>query len=657
MTFGHCFFLCVEKVIQLSDVTIMRGSKYLLENASASIFPGQKVGIIGRNGCGKSTLFAAIKGEIAPELGSLTVPRNFRISAVSQQTPSLDISALDYVKQGDKDLTELLAQKEKAYAENNGEKIALIEDKLGIAGAWTIDSRAKILLHGLGFAEDEMQKAVKEYSGGWRMRLNLAQALIYKSDVLLLDEPTNHLDLDTIIFLENYLKSFEGTILCISHDRDFLDTFCSHILHFESNHLVMYTGNYSDYERLRAERIKNEKANRRREEASLAHMQDFVERFRYKASKAKQAQSMLKAIDRLKLTAVTQEESPYHIKFADPERTVDIIADLKELDCGYSENDIILKKVNLMLIAGDRIGLLGRNGQGKSTLIKTLCSVLKPVHGTVTLGKGIKIGYFAQHELDQLSGQMSALDHLRAIDHNAKEKDLRTFLGSFSFSGDKATQKVEDMSGGEQARLALAIVAYQKPNLLLLDEPTNHLDLDMREALSLALSTYKGALILVSHDRHLLEAIADKLWLIDDGNVSEFNGDLNDYQEFLNKKNREYKEKLNEKTQNQPKQNLFSEKAKAQTYKTKEQKKLEAQKRQSLRPLKLEIEKLEKQMEKIKKSLADIDTTLSDLELYSKEPEKVEILSIERAKLSDELDKCEITWIEKQDELELAMKE
>lgn len=635
----------------------MRGSKYLLENASASIFPGQKVGIIGRNGCGKSTLFAAIKGEIAPELGSLTVPRNFKISAVSQQTPSLDISALDYVKQGDKDLTELLAQKEKAYAENNGEKIALIEDKLGIAGVWTIDSRAKILLHGLGFAEDEMQKAVKEFSGGWRMRLNLAQALIYKSDVLLLDEPTNHLDLDTIIFLENYLKSFEGTILCISHDRDFLDTFCSHILHFESNHLVMYTGNYSDYERLRAERIKNEKANRRREEASLAHMQDFVERFRYKASKAKQAQSMLKAIDRLKLTAVTQEESPYHIKFADPERTVDIIADLKELDCGYSENDIILKKVNLMLIAGDRIGLLGRNGQGKSTLIKTLCSVLKPVHGTVTLGKGIKIGYFAQHELDQLSGQMSALDHLRAIDHNAKEKDLRTFLGSFSFSGDKATQKVEDMSGGEQARLALAIVAYQKPNLLLLDEPTNHLDLDMREALSLALSTYKGALILVSHDRHLLEAIADKLRLIDDGNVSEFNGDLNDYQEFLNKKNREYKEKLNEKTQKQPNQNLVSEKAKAQTYKTKEQKKLEAQKRQSLRPLKLEIEKLEKQMEKIKKSLADIDTTLSDLELYSKEPEKVEILSIERAKLSDELDECEIAWIEKQDELEQAMKE
>lgn len=649
--------MCVEKVIQLSDVTIMRGSKYLLENASASIFPGQKVGIIGRNGCGKSTLFAAIKGEIAPELGTLSVPRNFKISAVSQQTPSLDISALDYVKQGDKDLNELLCEKEKAYAQNDGEKIALIEDKLGIAGAWTIDSRAKILLHGLGFSEDEMTKAVKEFSGGWRMRLNLAQALIYKSDVLLLDEPTNHLDLDTIIFLENYLKSFEGTILCISHDRDFLDTFCSHILHFESNHLVMYTGNYSDYERLRAERIKNEKANRRREEASLAHMQDFVERFRYKASKAKQAQSMLKAIDRLKLTAVTQEESPYHIKFSDPERTVDIIADLKELDCGYSENDIILKKVNLMLIAGDRIGLLGRNGQGKSTLIKTLCSVIKPVHGTVTLGKGIKIGYFAQHELDQLSGQMSAIDHLRAIDHNAKEKDLRTFLGSFSFSGDKATQKVEEMSGGEQARLALAIVAYQKPNLLLLDEPTNHLDLDMREALSLALSTYRGALILVSHDRHLLEAIADKLWLIDDGKVSEFNGDLNDYQDFLTRKNREYKEKLNEKNVSSADSVSVSEKAKIQTYKTKEQKKLEAQKRQSLRPLKLEIEKLEKQMEKLKKSLSDIDNSLADTEIYTKEPQKVEELSKERSRLTDELDECEVSWIEKQDELEQAMKE
>lgn len=641
-------------MIQLTDVTIMRGSKYLLEKASTSIFPGQKVGIIGRNGCGKSTLFAAIQGDVAPELGTISVPKGFKISAVSQQTPSLDIQALEYVKQGDKDLMELLEQKQRAYNDNNGEKIALIEDKLGIAGAWTIDSRAKILLHGLGFSEDEILKPVKEFSGGWRMRLNLAQALIYKSDILLLDEPTNHLDLDTIIFLENYLKNYEGTILCISHDRDFLDTFCSHIMHFEANRLVMYTGNYSDYERLRAERIRNEKANRKREDDALAHMQDFVERFRYKASKAKQAQSMLKAIDRLKLTAVTQEESPYHIQFSDPERTVDILADLKNLDAGYDEDNVILKNINLMLISGDRIGLLGKNGQGKSTLIKTLCSVIKPVHGTVTLGKGIKIGYFAQHELDQLSGQMTALDHLRALDHDAKEKDLRTFLGAFSFSGDKATAKVETMSGGEQARLALAIVAYQKPNLLLLDEPTNHLDLDMREALSLALSSYKGALILVSHDRHLLEAIADKLWLIDDGRVSEFNGDLNDYQEFLNKKNKEYKDKLNEEKQATKASNATLS---TQSFKSKEQKKIEAQKRQALRPLKKEIEDLEKLMEKLKKEISSIDETLSDSSLYQTDKDKVEKLSIDRANLSDKLDETEMTWLEKQEELEVALAE
>ena len=631
----------------------MRGSKYLLEKASASIFPGQKVGIIGRNGCGKSTLFAAIKGEVAPEIGSISIPRGFKISSVSQKTPSLEISALEYVKLGDKDLNELLEQKKRAYEANDGEKIALIEDKLGIAGAWTIDSRARILLHGLGFSEDEMDRAVCQFSGGWRMRLNLAQALIYRSDVLLLDEPTNHLDLDTIIFLENYLKNYEGTIMCISHDRDFLDTFCSHILHFESNRLMMYTGNYSDYERLRAERIKNERANRKREEAALAHMQAFVDRFRFKASKAKQAQSMLKAIDRLKLTAVTAEDSPYHISFTNPERTVDILADLKDLNAGYSENEVILKNINLMLTRGDRIGLLGRNGQGKSTLIKTLCSVISPVSGTFTLGKNIKIGYFAQHELDSLSGQMTAIDHLRAVDPNAKEKDLRTFLGAFSFSGDKATATVETMSGGEQARLALAIIAYQKPNLLLLDEPTNHLDLDMREALSLALSSYDGALILVSHDRHLLEAIAEKLWLIDNGRVSEFDGDLNDYQEFLNKQNREYKEKLSE--QKQALAVTKSAKAQAQQYKTKEMKRQEALKREALRPLKKEIESLDKKMESLKKDLAAIDEELSDPTLYERAPQRVDELSITRASKTQELEETEMLWLEKSEEYEAAI--
>ncbi len=634
-------------MISFSDLTLMRGTKVLVDHASAAIYPGQKVGVIGRNGCGKSSLFAALQGDIGPESGQISIPRGLKISSVAQQTPALDKPAIEYVIDGDTRLRDLQKQKEQAYLSGDGNKIALIEDLLGQAGAWTIKPRAEELMHGLGFADNEMQKPVKEFSGGWRMRLNLAQALICTSDLLLLDEPTNHLDLDTIIFLENYLKGYQGTILCISHDRDFLDSFVSHILHFEAAKLVMYTGNYGEYERLRAERIKNEVSSRKREEAAIAHMQAFVDRFRYKASKAKQAQSMIKAIEKVKLTAVTQEESPYHIRFSDPERTVDVLADLKELDCGYGQNDVILHNVNLSVFAGDRIGLLGRNGQGKSTLIKTLCGLLPVVKGSFQLGKGIKIGYFAQHELESLRPELSALDHLKLIDKDATEKDLRTFLGGFAFSGDKATAIVSTMSGGEQARLALAILAYQKPNLLLLDEPTNHLDLDMREALSVGLASYSGALILVSHDRYLLEAIVGKLWLVDNGKVSEFDGDLNDYQEYLNKQNKEYREKLRE-----MKQELSSTQAKTQTYKSREQKKLDAAFRASLRPLKLECEKLEKEMDKCKKRLLEIDESLSDSDLYNNDKDKVESLLKERASLSDRNDDLEMEWLDKQEEIE-----
>ena len=624
----------------------MRGTKILIDHASAAIYPGQKVGIIGRNGCGKSSLFAAIRGEISAETGNINVPRNLSISSVAQQTPALEEEAIEYVIDGDKHLRELQLQKEKAMAAGDGNKIGLLEDLLGQAGAWTIKPRAEELLHGLGFADHEMHKSVKEFSGGWRMRLNLAQALICKSDLLLLDEPTNHLDLDTIIFLENYLKAYEGTILCISHDRDFLDSFVSHILHFEAGKLVMYTGNYGEYERLRSERIKNEVASRKREEAAIAHMQAFVDRFRYKASKAKQAQSMIKAIERVKLTAITQEESPYHIRFFDPDRTVDVLCDLKELDCGYAQ-ETVLHDIKLSVFAGDRIGLLGRNGQGKSTLIKTICGVIPPIKGSFALGKGVKIGYFAQHELESLRPQLSALDHLRLIDPDAPEKDLRSFLGSFAFSGDKATNTVMSMSGGEQARLALAILAYQKPNLLLLDEPTNHLDLDMREALSVGLASYSGALILVSHDRYLLEAIASKLWLVDNGKVIEFDGDLNDYQDYLNLQNKEYKEKLRAQ-----KHDLASNQAKAQNYKSREQKKADAAFRASLRPLKLEVERLEKQMEQCKKRLNEIDEALADSNLYNNDKDKVESLLKERAKFSSDNDELEMQWLEKQEEIE-----
>lgn len=639
-------------MISFSDLCIMRGSRVLVEGATASIYPGQKVGVIGRNGCGKSSLFAVLKGELTPENGSFSIPKDLSIASVSQQTPALSESALDYVIDGDKNLRELQRKRQQAEADGDGNKIALLEEQLGLAGVWTIKSRAEELLHGLSFSDDEMTKSVSEFSGGWRMRLNLAQALIQNSQLLLLDEPTNHLDLDTIIFLESYLKNFRGTILCISHDRDFLDTFCSHIMHFEGQRLVLYTGNYSDYERLHAERIRNEKANRRKEEAAIAHMQAFVDKFRYKATKAKQAQSLIKAIDRIKLTAVTQEDSPFSFSFPEPERTVDVIADFKELDCGYGENQVIIKKINQMLIAGDRIGLLGRNGQGKSTFIKTLCQILPPLHGSVTLGKGIKIGYFAQHEMEQLREDLSPIDHLRLIDKNARENDLRTFLGAFAFSGDKASASVRTMSGGEQARLALALIAYQKPNLLLLDEPTNHLDLEMREALTVALASYPGALILVSHDRYLMEAIASKFWLVDDGELKEFEGDLNDYRDYLEKKNLEYREKLKEKSDSVNQSEDDKKTAKNSGFKTKEQKRADAEFRATLKPLKASIEKLEKELEKLRKELQEIDEILADSSIYQNDKEKVEELLKSRAECAEKIDSAEMEWLEKQEELE-----
>lgn len=691
----------------------MRGTKVLIESASTTVLQGQKVGIIGRNGCGKSTLFAALQGEIAPDGGTIGIPKNLKIATVAQKTPALDISALEYVMQGDKTVNELLSRRSQAYDRNDGEKIALIEDELGQAGYWTLKARTGALLFGLGFGPDELDKPVKEFSGGWRMRLNLAQALIYKSDLLLLDEPTNHLDLDTVLFLQNFLKSYAGTLLCISHDRDFLDSFTDHILHFEEHRVVMYPGNYSAYERIRAERIRAQKAARKKEEAILAHMQSFVERFRYKASKAKQAQSLIKAMDRMQLTAVTQEESPFSFSFPEPERTPQVIASLKLLDAGYppspagtgatsaataataaaadtaeDTNDaplalsgqcsdqpaVVLHQVNLELLSGDRVALLGKNGQGKSTLIKTLVGDLKPLGGELIVGKGIKIGYFAQHELESLNEDQNPLWHLWRIDPNAKEKDLRSFLGSFAFPGDRVFDKVGTMSGGEQARLALALIAYQKPNLLLLDEPTNHLDLEMREALSVALASYPGALVLVSHDRHLVEAIADKLWLVDQGKVSEFGGDLNDYQEYLLRRAREFRE------QQQAASNAAATAAAAgaagaagagavipgakaglaptpgaSAYKTREQKHLEAQKRAALRPIKQKIEAAEQKIAAVEKRLAAIDERMADSSLYEEGGKKeLESLIMERAALNSEKDTLEESWLELTAELEAA---
>ena len=636
-------------MISFSDLTLMRGTRVLVENANGIIYPKHKVGIIGRNGCGKSSLFAAIQGDLAPELGSITVPKGLKISSVSQKTPALDQEALEYVIDGDKELRALQKQKEKALAQGDGEKIALIEDNLGIAGAWTINARASALMHGLGFMQDELRRPVKDFSGGWRMRLNLAQALISASDLLLLDEPTNHLDLDTVLFLENYLKGYNGTLLCISHDRDFLDSFCSDILHFESGKIVMYTGNYTDYERLRAERIKAERASRKKEEQILSHMQAFVDRFRYKATKSKQAQSLIKAIDKMQLTAVTQEESPFSFSFPEPDRTPQVIASIDKLDAGYDDISV-LKDISLEILSGDRIGLLGKNGQGKSTFIKTLCQVIDPLKGTVSLGKGIKIGYFAQHEMESLNENETALYHIQRLDPKASERDIRSYLGSFAFTGDKALAYVKTMSGGEQARLALAIIAYQKPNLLLLDEPTNHLDLQTREALAVALSSYPGALVLVSHDRHLLEVIADKLWIVDSGKIREFEGDLDDYKDFLAKSNKEYAESLKQD------KGKAIQSSSASSHKSKEQKRDAAIFRQQLKPYKEAISKLEKQMDKAKEALLDLDSKISDPNFYNQDKDTIENTLKDRSKIADEIDTLEMSWLESQEQLDEIIK-
>lgn len=623
----------------------MRGSRTLLENASATIYKQEKVGIIGSNGCGKSSLFEALLGLIQTDLGSISVPNNLTIAYVKQQITDLECTALDYVIKGDELLNKLQAQKQQALALGNGNLIAELEDKLGMAGAWDIKARAGALLLGLGFTNNDFTKKLQDFSGGWRMRLNLAQALIVKSDLLLLDEPTNHLDLDAILFLQSFLQDYKGTILCISHDRDFLDSFTNVTLHIENKSLNYYKGNYSDFEKLRAIKLKESLAARKKEEEKIASMQAFIDRFRYKASKAKQAQSLIKAIDKIKLTAITATQSPFSFKFANSEHTPNIIVDAKNLSCGYEDKQV-LNDVNFLLLAKDRIGLLGQNGQGKSTFVKTICGVIAPRSGTVMLGKNIKIGYFAQHELESLDATVDALTHFKRLDNEAKEKDLRSFLGAFNFSEDKALTTVGNLSGGEQARLALALIVYQKPNLLLLDEPTNHLDLQMREALTLALSQYDGALLLVSHDRFLLESITNKLYLVDNGKVNEFTGDLDDYKDYIIEKRRLYKE--NQKEQKRQQKETQSPNS---SFKTREQKLKDVAFQNTLKPYKAKIKSLEQQLASLEEQIAKLDEQMLN------NADNMQELLIKRANLQKENSLCEEQYFENLEIIENLTKE
>lgn len=628
-------------MIVFSSLQIRRGVRVLLDNATATINPGQKVGLVGKNGCGKSTLLALLKNELTADGGSFTYPANWQLAWVNQETPALNEPAIDYVIDGDREYRQLEAQLNDANERNDGHAIATVHGKLDAIDAWTIRPRAASLLHGLGFSTEQLERPVSDFSGGWRMRLNLAQALVCRSDLLLLDEPTNHLDLDAVIWLERWLKSYQGTLILISHDRDFLDPVVDKIIHIEQQNMFEYTGNYSSFERQRATRLAQQQATYESQQQRVAHLQSFIDRFKAKASKAKQAQSRVKMLERMELIAPAHVDNPFHFSFRAPESLPNPLLKMEKVSAGYGDRTI-LNSIKLNLVPGSRIGLLGRNGAGKSTLIKLLAGELAPTGGDIGLAKGIKLGYFAQHQLEFLRADESPLQHMARLAPQEAEQKLRDYLGGFGFQGDKVTENTERFSGGEKARLVLALIVWQRPNLLLLDEPTNHLDLDMRQALTEALIEFEGALVVVSHDRHLIRSTTDDLYLVHDGKVEPFDGDLEDYQQWLSEV---------QKQESQPadaaKENGNSAQAR------KDQKRREAELRTQTQPLRKEIARLEKEMEKLNAQLAKAEEKLGDSGLYdqSRKAELTECLQAQASAKSN-LEECEMAWLEAQEQLE-----
>ncbi|OYT99887.1 MAG: ABC transporter [Burkholderiales bacterium PBB1] len=530
-------------MITLKEVTLRRGTKLVLDAASVTIQPGENVGLVGRNGAGKSSLFALLTERLQSDGGEVTMPPRWRVGEVAQNMPETDDGATDFVLEGDTRLMEAQAQLSAAEAGDDGHAIADGHQALADAGAFDARPRAQALLLGLGFKGEQLDAPVNSFSGGWRMRLQLARALMCPADLLLLDEPTNHLDLDALVWLEAWLKRFEGTMLVISHDREFLDAITNVTVHLEDTKLTRYGGNYTAFEEMRAERMVLQQASFEKQKEKMAHLQKFIDRFKAKASKARQAQSRVKALDRMEKLAPVLTSREFSFEFREPLNLPNPMLSLKDVECGYpaledgGPDKIIVRNINRSVLAGQRIGILGANGQGKSTVVKTIARAQAALGGTITEGKGLAIGYFAQQEMDVLRPGDSPLNHMirlaREVSPQAREQELRNFLGQFRFASDMVNQAVGTLSGGEKARLVLAMLVWQRPNLLLLDEPTNHLDLDTREALSMALNEFEGSLMLVSHDRALLREVCDEFWLVADGGVRPFDGDLDDYQKYL----------------------------------------------------------------------------------------------------------------------------
>ena len=625
-------------MIVLRALQLRRGVKVLFEDASLTFNHGQKIGVTGANGSGKSSLFALLLGELHQDAGDLEIQPGLVVAHVAQETPSTDQLAIEYVLDGDAELRQLERDLAAAEQAHNGTRIAELHEDLHRVGGYAARARAAQLMHGLGFVDAEIERPVEQFSGGWRVRLNLARALMCRSDLLLLDEPTNHLDLDAIVWLEQWLSGYQGTLLMISHDREFLDTVANAICHIEGQRIRLYAGNYSAFETQRAMQLSQQQATYVKQQREIAHLQSFVDRFKAQATKARQAQSRIKALARMEKIAAAHVDTPFEFAFRKPASQSDPMLNLDGVDAGYGDVTV-LSGIRMTLRPGERIGLLGRNGAGKSTMMKLLAGALTPLAGHRVEGKGLQIGYFAQHQVEQLRPDESALWHLTRLSPRTREQDLRDFIGGFNFHGDQATEPVGPMSGGEKSRLALALIVWQRPNLLLLDEPTNHLDLEMRHALTLGLQDYEGALVLVSHDRSLLRATADELWLVDEGKVVEYDGDLEDYARRLRVKEQ------GEVPGAEP------------AVSRKEQKRQEAEERNrrfaQRKPLEARIRSAEKEIETLGAEKLRIEKMIAAPDMYGEaRKDDLKRCLLEQAQIAKKLQGAEERWMVLSSELE-----
>jgi ATP-binding cassette subfamily F protein 3 len=646
-------------MIRLSQVTLRRGAKTLLEGADVALNPGDRIGLIGANGSGKSSLFALLRGELHADKGEVDYPARWRVAYVAQETPALERTALEYAIDGDTTLRRLERELAAAEAADDGHLLGELHAAMGDADAYTVRSRAEQLLRGLGFTHQQMGEPVASFSGGWRMRLNLAQALMCPSDLLLLDEPTNHLDLDAILWLEEWLRRYAGTLLIVSHDRDFLDGVVEVVVHIDAKKLRRYSGNYSSFERQRAEGVVLASAQYEKQQREREHLESFINRFRAKATKAKQAQSRMKMLAKMEELAPLHVSAPFSFEFREPLRAPDPLLVLEDADAGYkmegAPDKLVVRGINFSLQSGQRYGLLGINGAGKSTLIKTIAGELAPLAGKAIFNKGLAVGYFAQHQIEMLRHDESPLWHLSRITTNVREQELRNYLGGFNFPGDMATTSIATFSGGEKARLALALIVWQRPNLLLLDEPTNHLDLETREALTVALAQFEGTLVLVSHDRHLLRATTDQFLIVTEGRLAPFDGDLEDYRDWL------FKTKLAATEEAVPlpeaKKPAVTVPPAAPAPGRREQKRQEAEERQrqsaARKPIESRIKRLEELMAKLNAQKSAIDARLADPAVYGEgQKDDLKTLIVDQAFVARELKQLEAEWLEQQQRLE-----